>query len=119
MLQTLNLIDRDASQKLRNADVPEGQIAVISAHATSGNQFATKDDISASQLALRNDINALRLELKNDIGALRTSMKDDIHMLRLELGRMEKRLIRWIILLLVISVLLTLAGEVLNHFLLL
>ncbi len=38
--------------------------------------------------------------------------KDDIRALQLELGRMEKRLIRWIVLLLVVSVLLTLIGVI-------
>ncbi len=90
----METINKQALRDLREAGMERDQAEAVASHIPDWTQFATKDDIRVIHLSIRE----LRAELK------------------LELGHMEKRLIRWIVLLLVVPVLLTLASGVINQF---
>ncbi len=134
----METINKQALRDLREAGMERDQAEAVASHIPDWTQFATKDDIRAIQLSIReiqvatrndirelqvttqNDIRELQVTTQNDIRELRVTTQNDIRELRaelkLELGHMEKRLIRWIVLLLVVPVLLTLASGVINQF---
>ncbi len=101
----METINKQALRDLREAGMERDQAEAVASHIPDWTQFATKDDIRAIQLSIRE----IQVATQNDIRELRAELK-------LELGHMEKRLIRWIVLLLVVPVLLTLASGVINQF---